>query len=514
MKKNILILSLLLFVVIGFAQKKSKFDFEMEVFIKNYPADSTLKLGRYYQGKTYFVDTFTFDKKNKSFVLRRDTVPDSGMYMLISYENVPHDVIIDHDHHFTVRTEYKNIEGKDAHYFDGSTFENSLDNQLFLNFNLNTASFRKEMDSLRMVYTDIQQKEKDLDTNSAAYAALKIRKQNITDGFDILNAKLETLKDNFLKDNPEHIMTVVFKAQKEIDVPDAPDSITDDIAKQRWRWEYYYNHYFDNIDLHDARLVRTPIYPQKLQNYIEKILPPHPDTIKFALERLIEKTRGCDEIFKYTVWYPIDYYQRSPVVGYDAIWVYLAKKYYLPKKEGDTLADAFWATPGMISNLKNRIEKVEPLLIGNVPPEFYCPDTNVDRPNQKMISCFAPAKNHRYTVVMFWEPSCSHCRKKIPELRDLYNAKKDELDFEVYAVGKDHNVGEWKEYIYKNNIDKWINVNGKTSNINFDDRWDIISTPTLYVLDNKHRIVTKRIEPEQIEPFIKMWNEEYYKLVK
>jgi thiol-disulfide isomerase/thioredoxin len=111
---------------------------------------------------------------------------------------------------------------------------------------------------------------------------------------------------------------------------------------------------------------------------------------------------------------------------------------------------------------------------------------------------------------MFWEPNCGHCKRQMPILRDFYNAKREELDFEVFAVCRDHNIHTWKRYINENNMTNWINVNGKASNIKYDDLWDVHSSPTIYVLDRKKRIVTKRVEVEQIEPFIRNWNMLYY----
>jgi len=52
----------------------------------------------------------------------------------------------------------------------------------------------------------------------------------------------------------------------------------------------------------------------------------------------------------------------------------------------------------------------------------------------------------------------------------------------------------------------WINVHGGTSNIRFDQYWDVNSVPTFFILDNQRRIVTRRIDVEQIEPFIRNWN--------
>ncbi|GHU86259.1 hypothetical protein FACS1894153_2980 [Bacteroidia bacterium] len=463
--------------------------FNLDVKIKNYPADSILKLGRYYQAKQYFVENFTYNKKKDVWQIQMDTKLEPGMYMLISYENVPFEIIIDKNQNFSIELDYP--------FSFNVKYVNSPENQVSLNYNEEIRPLYKKFEGLRVKYDSI--------TDKTAPESEEIIKQIQ----ETLKA-IEDAKTSFMANNPDNLMTAVFRSQKDVEVPLAPETITDEREKSEWRYNYYINHYFDNINLQDDRLIRTPMYDQRLKNYIEKVLPPHPDSIKYALERVIEKTRGCDELFKYTVWYAVDYYQRSQIIGYDAIWVYLAKKYYLPHNPKDSIGDAFWVTPSIVKNFQNRIVKLEPLLIGNIPPEFYCPDTNADTPKENFISVFKPAEKRRYTVVIFWEPSCGHCRKAMPVLRDLYDAKKDSLNFEVYAVCKDHNVDSWKNYIRSNNMLNWVNVNGKASNIKYDDLWDVYTTPTVYVLDDKHRIVTKRIEIDQIELFIKNWNHERY----
>jgi thiol-disulfide isomerase/thioredoxin len=473
-------------------------NFELSVKVKDYPADSSLKLGRYYQAKTYLVDSLKYDNKTKSFVLKRDTLFEGGMYMLVSYENSPAEIVIDKNQNFSIEANYSD------HHFSDLKFINSNENTVYQSFNKKNERIYTELDEINKSYKAITERE------ASEKIDLSNEKNELIERNKILSAKLEETKRTFMQDYPEHIMTAVFRAQNEIVVPEPPADITEDLSQKIWKYEYYYNHFFDNFDLKtDDRLIRTPVFHNKLQYYIEKVLPPHPDTIKFVIERLIEQTRGNDEYFKYVVWYAVDYYQRSQIVGYDAIWIYLAKKYYLPKADG-TPQDAYWASEGTVTNFTNRIATLEPLLIGNIPKEFACPDTNINTSKEKFISVFEPSKKHRYTVVIIWEPSCGHCRKKVPELRDLYNSLKDSLDFEVYAVGRDHDIEEWKEFIYKNNIQHWVNVCGKTATIDYSKEWDVVTTPTIVVLDDKHRIVTKKIEPDQIPIFIRQWNELRY----
>ena len=151
--------------------------------------------------------------------------------------------------------------------------------------------------------------------------------------------------------------------------------------------------------------------------------------------------------------------------------------------------------------LYQRVSSFQPL-------EFSCPDTTVDSPHENWVSVFS--SNRRYTVVIFWSLSCVHCQHSMPKWHDLYEKHGKEWDFDVIAICKDHEVEEWKHYIRKHDMLDWTNLCGKKANLDYDDKWDVATTPTIYVLDSKKRIVTKMIEPEYLEDFIKDWNKKYF----
>ncbi len=479
--KKIILFSLAAFLGLSSIAQNNAKGFELTVKIKNYPKGEKLSLGRYYADKQYFLDSGVYDQKRDVYVFKKDTRLEGGMHMLISYKNEPAEIIIDQDQHFSIETD------NEPRFCAEMTFKNSPENQVYSDYNKKIEPFFKEFSEVRS----------------------KLDSSNVgTPEGDELTKKGQAAWDNitkaqeeFMETYPKHLMTAVFKAQKDVVVPDAPEELSD-VDKAQWRYNYWKDHYFDNIDLAtDDRLLRTPIYHNKLETYIEKVLSPHPDSIKFALSRLIEKTRGNKELFRYTVITCLNKYLNSQIIGYDAIWVYLAKKYYLS-------GDAEWASKSYIETLTNQVKRYEPLLIGNVPAEFYCPDTNIGTDKRRDISVFSPRT--RYTVVIFWEPNCGHCKKFMPLLRDFYNEKGKELDFEVFSVCRDGDITRWKNYIYSNNMTKWINVNGKESNVKYDDLWDVTSTPTVYVLDSQKRIVTKKVEADQLEPFMRNWNALYY----
>ncbi len=461
--------------------------FEIKVKLANYPdsLNHELYLGYYNWSAQYISDTAVYNPKTRTYLFKGDKAKDGGMYMLITGDRQYVDFIFDQYQHIEIETSYPDM-------FSNISFRNSPENDDYQAF---AAVGKKDFQAINTLQTEYKEAET---------AADEARKEELHEQINQLYKKIELDRENFARTHPDNLMAAIFNAQKEVEVPDAPESIPDSL-KRNWQYEYYKNHYFDNFDLCDERLLRTPLLYQRVKSFQEKVLyMQSPDSIKYAWERVIEKARCADshsEIFKFLVWYPVDAYQRSEIIGQDAIWVYLAKKYYLG-------GDAFWASASIVENFRKRIERVEPLLIGNRPAEFYCPDTTIDNAHPNWVSVFSSPR--RYSVVIFWSTTCGHCKTAMPQWHKLYMEEKDRLDFEVFAICKDFDVPAWKKYIREHDLEGWYNLNGKESNLDYNDAWDIVTTPTVYVIDREKRIVTKKIDPQYLKDFILNWQGVHY----
>lgn len=458
-------------------------DFTLSVSVNNYPdsMNNVLLLGRYYGNSQFILDTAKYNPKTNKYVFSSATPKEGGLYLLISADKRYTEFIIDQNQDFSIETSFPNLSGD-------IKFTNSEENKIYVDFAEEGSKDYKRMNELQAAFKKAKESKdtiEEVKLREEIVAVYKIFEQNKTD---------------FINEHPKHLMAALFKAQKDVNVPDAPDSLSDD-DKRLWQYEYYKNNYFDNFDLCDDRLLRTPIFHQYLESFLEETLyMQSPDTIKIAIERLIEKARCSKELFKYIIWYTVDKYQRSEIIGHDAIWVYLADKYY-------TTGEAFWASASIIENFAKRIKRVKPLLIGSVPPEFSCPDTTVDSKDENFISVFSSPK--KYTVIIFWSMDCGHCKTSMPKWLEFYHTTAKELDVEIISICKDFEVDQWKKFIRDGKYD-WIDLNGKTATADYNDLWDIQTTPVVYIIDRDKRIVTKRIDVEHAEDFIRAWERQYY----
>jgi thiol-disulfide isomerase/thioredoxin len=157
--------------------------------------------------------------------------------------------------------------------------------------------------------------------------------------------------------------------------------------------------------------------------------------------------------------------------------------------------------------IQERVNKIKPNILGTPAYNLTMLDTSLKISNNtlvagtlKYISLYDIKA--KYTVLVFWDPTCSHCKVEVPELYHIYDSLKSKgVSIEVYSVGIESDPELWKEFIRKNKLN-WINVTDPANQTHFRDYYDIYSTPVIYLLDEQKRIIAKRLDPGKVRDFI------------
>jgi len=110
--------------------------------------------------------------------------------------------------------------------------------------------------------------------------------------------------------------------------------------------------------------------------------------------------------------------------------------------------------------------------------------------------------------LVFWDVDCSHCKVEIPKLQEVYHKLlAEKKDVKAFCVYTQYDYEKYKKYIDEKKLD-WINVFDAVHFNNLRDKYDIYSTPVIYVLDRDKMIKAKRIDVENIPDIIKYIEEE------
>jgi len=464
MKSIFYILLLSLISITSFSQNRS--GYEIDITIHGLE-DSSIYFAYHLGDKQYIKDTIKLNPLGKGKLIGQESLP-QGIYMIVLPGRNYFEILISDDQYFTLNCSYKD-------YYNTLKFTGSAENSSFI-------EYQKEWVRMQQVA-------------GAIVKRIQNNKQN-SDSLKILTAAQKSQENDmklYLKkviySNDGNLLSTLVKALLPIEVPEFtippgvrnPDSI-------RWVWNYNYNkdHFFDNIDLTDERLLRTPILYARLNAFFTNVVLQSPDSINKEIDRIIDRSSKNYKVFQFISVYLFNHFRESEIMGHDAVMVKLADDIYLSGK-------ADWVSKEFKDDLRKQVELIRPNLIGKKGENLI-----MDSYKGIFVSLYDIDKD--FTILYFWEPDCGHCKEATPKLRDYYEKAKDE-NIEVFGVCTTSDKTKWTKYIQDNKLN-WINGWDPERISHFDYFYNVQSTPMVYILDKDKKIIAKKISVEDIGSFI------------
>ncbi|MDY0102975.1 MAG: thioredoxin-like domain-containing protein [Lentimicrobium sp.] len=430
-------------------------------------SDSLLLLAHYAGDKQFVVDTaYPDNRKQYTFTGKQELL--SGMYFIAGQNKSRFfDFLVSDSRNFT-------ISGIKDQYPQSLKVKDSKENKLFFDYMMYLNNKQSERNRLYELYKRVE---------SGSDSARMIENQ-----IELLNDEVQRYIKGTINSNTGTFMATFLNAMQEPEIPEIPN-LENGRPDSTFAFRYFKAHFWDNIDLADGRIIRTPFLHGKVEQYLTKLTLPLPDSLIISIDHLMPLAGDNFETFKYLMWYLTIKYESSEIMGYDAVFVHLVDTYYDDPRMS-------WMNKTVKENLTKKANSLRNILIGKVAPEMILFDTL-----QRPVSLHKIDSD--YTLIYFWDPDCSHCKKETPLLHEFYKNNKDIFNLEVYAVCMDTSWKDMKNYIIKNGT-TWINVNGFYSMTpDFRQLYDVHSSPVMFLLDRKKNIIAKRLLSDQMEAFIR-----------
>ena len=437
----------------------------IKITSKGLKEGSMCLLACYYGDKNYIKDSAKANAKGEVIFAAAEKYP-QGIYLFVPPSKKYFDFVMDVGQNFSLETDT-------VDYIKHMKVKGSDENKFFYDYQIFMMSKQKQIEPLREQYNLIK--------NNKDSAKI------VSDKISVIDKEVIDYKLSFIKNNPKTFVSQLFKAMEEPVIPEAP-ILANGKKDSTFAYRYYKTHFFDNIDFSDDRLLKTPIFQNKVKQYLDKLTPQTPDSIAISTDILIEKGRANEEVFKYLVNWITYNYESSKIMGMDAVFVHIVERYHAKQQTP-------WIDSTQLYKVVNRAYTLKPLLIGKKTPAITMLDTL-----GKEVSLYDVKA--KYTVLIFWDHGCGHCKKEMPKLVELHKKLK-EKGVQVYAVETEDNPKEWKKFIRENEM-QFTNVyqpdqykRAVTKKI-----YDIYSTPVIYLLDENKIIKAKRIDAEQLSNLI------------
>ena len=455
----------ILFTLLGFfsfmALGQSQSGYEIDFDIKNYDND-TLIIGYYYGNRNLVQDTLFATKKGK-FSLKGEEALKSGVYLaLLRPDNkFAQFMVNDQDQKFKVQA--------DADNFGLVKFKGSKDNDLFYGYLDYLSSQRPKANSLREKKKLLLEEGKDIS---------EIVKQLDQMDLDVLD-----YQNKLIKENPNTVTSLLVKGN--ITQPTPSFTGTEEEIKQQ-EFDYYKAHYFDYVELDNPTSLRTPFLHTRIDNYVRKLTPQIPDSVIVAIDYILDRVKASEDTYRFYLGNYTNETGNSKVVGEDAIFVHLVDNYY-------SKGLAPWASEENVKKLEDSANRLRPVLIGKTVPDITL--YKEDGSPYKLSD--VPTD---YTVIMFWAPDCGHCKKALPDAI-AFNEKFKDQNVTFLAVCTkqgDKYQGCW-DAIKEKNMEGFLNLGDQYGKSRFKRKFNVRSTPKMFILDKNREILIKNIGAKQLE---------------
>lgn len=442
-----------------------------------FKAGDTVLLGYYYGDGRYVQDTAFATTNQVRFA--GDSLLEEGMYFVLLPTHSYFDVLIGKDQTFTINAKTIAIADK------STTVEGAPMVGDFLRYQHELMQLQKQFREASKLDSLATAENAEAPKSTEAHRqALAIRTSAAE--------RMERHANQMVEAHRDDMLGKFILSTKEVEIPEPPVEVkhatNPDSAMMMWRLYYYAQHYMDNVDFSYAGLIRTPTLESKINYYLDRVLLTIPDTISRYCDTLLERASKNERMMRYLSTFLLNKYQVHELMGMDAVFVHIADNYFL---KGRTP----WIDEELTGKIRERADALRPNLIGKKAPEFKVEDV------YKRPFSLHSVKAKTAIIIIFWEPSCSHCRVTVPKVDSAYRAHRDQ-GVEIIGFMTQGDGPKWVEYIQEHNLAGWHHVWDPYRKSNFDKNYDIYSTPVIYILKPDHTIFAKRIGAEQVGPII------------
>lgn len=210
------------------------------------------------------------------------------------------------------------------------------------------------------------------------------------------------------------------------------------------------------------------------------------------------QTGKTDEERASLAYYIYRYYRESKIMGYDEIAVYIADTYFINGKY--SLQDG-----NALMEMKLFAGTNRQSLIGMQAPELTLQD-----PAGSNVSA-TERGDQDYTVLYFYDDECASCIRTTPALMQYLIRSTSGLNFKVYMIYTQSDRERWMTYIQKavhpftvpGNVEI-IHLWDPDMTSDFVNKYGVISTPKLFLLDRNGVIIGRDLTPVALSQVVEV----------
>jgi peroxiredoxin len=261
-------------------------------------------------------------------------------------------------------------------------------------------------------------------------------------------------------------------------------------AAQKY-YKYLIDHYYDNVDFKDVRLMYTPLDIDLKDFFVESLFPQTADNVMSSVEdlfyRILEGAPTQTSIDMRDLYLKkVIHLYMTAEPKFDEVFIDLVDHYVAKLTSSEFISDSEQAVFKRIADRKRKT------LVGETVPVFQ----SFTNEHHKIST---DDFTHDYVLLWFWDPDCEHCIEYTPQLYDFYCKYHELYNFDVVACSVTEDYDRWLAFIKEHHLE-WINTSYAIAAPNYDavEYFNFADTPAIFIIDKNHTIVARQFSLDDL----------------
>ncbi len=448
--------------------------YEIKIKLKPYKNEK-IYLGHYFGREYPIIDSVTLNGNGEGVFRGKDKLP-GGMY-IVYYPGQPgyFDFLVDKQQHFSMDADISNPHQEILQ------FRESAENELHRDYKKFMILKQGEMIAAEEQFANAVNKKDSI-------AGL-----NKLDEIDKL---IQGYRQKIIRENPNTFLSALLKPMRGPEMRQklrAARSAADTAAEML----YNKKHYWDNIDFSDGRLAYTTFFSEKVDMYFAEVAEKESDSVIREINWMLGFASPSQKMTHFLLKKFLDASIDHSYKWDDPVFIHLFEKYIAPVTYS-------WLSEDARKKISERAYYLMGKMVGSAAFDISLPSKD-GRP------IVLSAVEADYTLICFWDPTCSHCKELLPSLDSLYRAKLKKQRLKIFAVAMetDGTREDWLNFIRDNQLEEWTHVYNSidtdreraiAGEKGFARLYDVWYYPGFFLLDKDKKFIAKKLPyPKLVE---------------
>ena len=251
--------------------------------------------------------------------------------------------------------------------------------------------------------------------------------------------------------------------------------------------------FLDAFDLKNPKLLLSPHLKTIIDSYLLQY-PMFSDSIAVAMDEVMSRVECQDLSYRYILKYLVKVAEKGKILNAPKLYTYLVER-YIESNECSAISSK------LRTSVRTKKKWINAVQLNEKSPEILLTDTLGDS-----TSLHSFVSLHDYTFLIFYSPTCSHCKKELPKINKSLNQAEQTYNLSIGRYFVNNGVPDME--VWKGFIDTY-ELRNHSEHVLMPLRHDVqvayaaFSNPMVFVLDSKSNVLVRRINIRTYSDFFK-----------